>query len=493
MKKSILSILCILSLFTFLFFGAYSQITVAQDTPTPSMLFNGHDFDENYWDIMVFNNTNWDNEEIDPMVSWLNNTWNVKWIKEGNFEMGMLAFMNKTMWDNGREVIYTTPAQMWWQHAFLNGSEILIASIHSSWFGFQDDNDNGYFDSTEEVSPFFYMGASTDDVRAAGIISNPKTTASELERTESGTTVTYSWSYLYEDIIFFVPEINRSLMTPEFDWGFNYSRVDTYVPGSHHIGNISYFEYNYELVIDTSIGEATMFQDYELGELGTMIYRNESGDPWEIADYENGWIPEEFAMCLGTWSFIWAGQDWAMTTPTGAIDRNSYHTGLSEVTTTLGGVHAFDFIFSQKPQYEITNRSETTPHTYNVSYQTMDIYDSEFNDFVQGMVQLVGEFGRLVVGYVINQTNHFTYGIPFEEAYNSTDPQNVAAFFVSCYPEYGLYKGGHLLHDPVFKAYFTPVEQAIPGYPIFILGFTLTIGIILVIRKTQNKYQNFKN
>ena len=487
MKKSILSLFGFLSLVGLLFVGTYAQIAFAQEVPTPDILFEGHDFDENYWDIMVFNNSNWDHEDIDPMVSWLNNTWNVKWIKEGNFEMGMLAFMNKTMQESGSEVIFTTPAQMWWQHAFLNGSEILIASMHSSWFGFQDDNDNGYFDASEEVSPFFYMGANTDDVRTAGIISHPKTTASGLQRSESGSTVTYTWSYYYEDIIFFVPEINRTSMIPEFDWGFNYSRVDTYVIGSHHIGNVTYFEYNYRLVVDTSIGEATLFQDYETGDIGTMVYRNNSYDSWTVADYDHGWVPDDFAMCLGTWSFIWAGQDWAMATPTGTIDRNYYHTGLSEVTTTLGGVHAFDFKFSQKPEYQLTNRSETTAQTYNVSYQTLDIYDSEFNDFVQGMVQLVGEFGRLVVGYVINQTNHYTYGIPFEEAYNATDPQNIAAFFVTCYPEYGLSKGGQLVHDPVFKAYFTPTEQAIPGYPVLILTFTLAIGIIILVTKTRIK------
>jgi hypothetical protein len=105
--------------------------------PTPTEAF-GHSFDENYWDSNIFNNSRWDHPDVDPQVSWLNNTWNVKWIKEGNFEMGMLGFLNKTTWDYGKEIVYTTPAEMWWQHAYLNGSEIFIASLHCAWFGFTD-------------------------------------------------------------------------------------------------------------------------------------------------------------------------------------------------------------------------------------------------------------------------------------------------------------------------------------------------------------------
>jgi len=66
------------------------------------------------------------------MVSWLNNTWNIKWIKEGNFEMGILAFANKTGYIDGKKCIWTAPAQMWWQHTWLNGSEILIGFIHTT-------------------------------------------------------------------------------------------------------------------------------------------------------------------------------------------------------------------------------------------------------------------------------------------------------------------------------------------------------------------------
>jgi len=100
------------------------------------------------------------------MTSWLNNTWNIKWIKEGNFEMGMLAFINKTHYEMGEYSTYTTPAQFWWQHAFLNGSEILIASMHCAWFGFDDTivPDDNYTDG-ESISPFFYMGVANKRMR----------------------------------------------------------------------------------------------------------------------------------------------------------------------------------------------------------------------------------------------------------------------------------------------------------------------------------------
>jgi hypothetical protein len=396
--------------------------------------------------------------------------------------MGMLAFVNKTTWQDGREVIYSTPAQMWWQHAYLGGSEILIASMHSAWYGFGDENDNGNYDIGEEVSPFFYMGASTDEVRNAKIYSNPKAEVIPMQRSVSGSTVTYTWGYNYTDIIFFVPEINRTLATPAFDWGFNYSDPGTYVDGSHHIGNQTYIYYDYTLEIDTTAGEATLYQDFENGEISAMVYRDDNVSSWAYASPGDHWVPTDWAMCLGTYSFIMAGQDWALADLLeGEINRTTDAMGLTEVRTTLGGLHAFDFKFSQKPDYQISNINDSTTGTHSANYQSLDVvHDSEFINFVSGMTELVGPFGRLLVGYVVNQTNKFTHGVPFEEAYNSTDLENMAAFFITCYPEFGMYGGGKLVHDPVFKAYFNPTG-AISGYPITILTFTIMIGITVVL------------
>ena len=482
MKKTTLNGILVISTISLLIISISSINVRAQDNPpTQEQLFNGHNFDENYWDINVFNNSKWDSEDIDPMVSWLNNTWNVKWMKEDNFEMGMLAFMNKTMWNNSREVTFTTPAQMWWQHVQIAGSEILIASMHSSWFGFEDDNGNGYLDIGEEVSPYFFMGADTDQVRNTGINSHPKTYTTPLERTTSGSMVTYKWGYNYTDIIFYVPQIYRGIGAPYFFWGFNYSRVDTYVSGSHHIGNMTHFYYEYTLDIDTASGVATLYQNYDMGEIGAMVYRDNIGDPWAPASIGDHWVPENFSICFGTYSFIWAAQDYAITTPTGTIDRLAHEYGLQEVVTTLGGVPAFDFKFSQKPNYDVYNRSDSTPHTYDVSYQTWNVSDGEFIDVVSGMIHLVGEFGRLLVGYVINQTNHFTYGIPMEEALNATDPENLAAFYITCYPEYGMHQGGKLVHDPVFVAYFTASKMAIPSFSIELFPIMISVGIITIL------------
>ena len=100
------------------FIAPYVIVSVrSQDggPPSQSEVFNGHTFDENYWDIMVFNNSNW--EVDDPMMgvenatTWVNNTWNIKWISEGNFEMGFLAFMNKSGIEDDADAMAFTPAQ----------------------------------------------------------------------------------------------------------------------------------------------------------------------------------------------------------------------------------------------------------------------------------------------------------------------------------------------------------------------------------------------
>jgi len=483
MDKKYYNLITVFLLSLLLYSGIYSVFVLGDDPPSQGLLFNGHTFSENYWDIMVSNNSNWDHPDVDPMVSWLNNTWNVKWIKEDNFEMGMFAFMNKTQWDMGEENLFTSPAQMWWQHAHIAGSEIIVATMHSAWYGFGDHNHNRVYDEgTEELNPYFFMGANTQDVRDTNLTSNPKTTAYPMTRSVSGPIVTYNWGYKYENIIFFVPNINRTSPTPYFNWGFNYSDPGTYVEGSHHIGNMTYFEYLYTLEVDTSTGVSTLYQDYETGEIDSMVYRDDPMDDWAFASYpDDHWVPEDFAMCLGTYSFIWAGQDWALSHLGGEINRTIHESGLSIVETYLGGVHAFDFRFSQKPVYTLTNKSNLVTGSYNVSYECLDVvHDSEFINLVSGMTELVGEFGRLIVGYAINQTNTFVHGIPMEDAYNQTNPQNMAAFFVSCYPEYGAYGGGGLSHDPVFVMYFTTSKE-IPGFPLFVILSSMSIGISIVI------------
>ena len=52
--------------------------------------------------------------------------------------------------------------------------------MHCAWYVFNDSNTNRNYDVGEEVSPYFYMGANTKDVRDAGIYSEPKVEASPL-------------------------------------------------------------------------------------------------------------------------------------------------------------------------------------------------------------------------------------------------------------------------------------------------------------------------
>lgn len=466
-----------------------------EGAPTQEEAFDNHTFDENYWDILVFNNSNWEHEAVNKETSWLNNTWNIKWIKEGNFEMGMLAFMNKTQYQDGKEITYTTPAQMWWQHASKAGGEIFIGSMHCAWFGFDDQNQNRYYDVDleEEISPFFYMGMNSKEmVEDVGIYSTPKASATPLERSVNGANITYTWSYKYENIIFFVPQINHTGTGLDygFEWGFNYSDPGTYIDGSHHIGNQSYIQYDYSLEINTNNGEAHMFQDYHSGAIDTMMYKDNEFDPWQEANYLGPrWVPKNWSMCLGTWSFIIAGQDPALTDPIhGDINANVTKTGLTTVKTEIGGVHAFDFAFEQKPNYSITNKSGTpADDTFSVVYECLATNESqEFINFVSGMLHLVGDFGRVVLAYAINQTNTFTNGISYTFAYENLEPDDLAAFFISCYPEFGKYGGGELHHDPTFVMYFDPADQdsdKIPGYTAGILIIALGIGTVIVLSK----------
>jgi hypothetical protein len=480
-----------------LILGVFSLTTNAQEgPPSPEDAFNGRNFTEHYWDENVYNNSHWDHPEVRPEVSWQDNTWNIKWIKEGNFELGMLAFIDKLQEESGEDVTYTTPAQMWWQHAYLNGSEIYIASMHCAWFGFSDKNNTDTYEDGEEITPFFYMGSNNTELREnVGIKSNPKTTAIPLVRSVSGSLITYTWGYNYSDIVFYVPKTNHTLTGFGFEWGFNYSDPGSYISGSQVIGNQTFVCYEYTLEIDTTLGMATLYQNYETGKLGTLMYRENETASWvEALPGEEGYMPEYWAMCLGTWSFIWAEQDWSLIDhELGEINATVHKTGLTTVETTLGGEHAFDFKFSQKPTYYLTHNNGTDMGNRDVLYECLDVNaDNEFIEFVSGMLPLVGEFGRLICCYAINQTNRFVNGVPFDRVWNDFEPNKTAAFFITCYPDYGEGQGGGLKHDPVFIAYFSISEQPlIPGYPIEIFSAVLFASISIIIMSRKKISKNF--
>jgi hypothetical protein len=107
------------------------------------------------------------------------------------------------------------------------------------------------------------------------------------------------------------------------------------------------------------------------------------------------------------------------------------------------------------------------------------------------MLPLMGNFARLVISYAVNQTNQFTHGIPFDDAWEGFHPNETAAFFITCYPKYGESGGGKLVHDPVFTAYFDIGKEIpfIPGYYVEILTIALMVGIsvIIILRKQFKK------
>ncbi|MBD3254563.1 MAG: hypothetical protein GF383_05695 [Candidatus Lokiarchaeota archaeon] len=461
----------------------------------------GNTYAKNYWDTMIFNNSNWEYPGINNMTTWLNNTWNMKWIKEGNFEMGMLAFMNKTMYDNGEEISYITPAQMWWQHAFKNNSEVMVAAMNSAWFMFKDNVvSDDYYTDGEEIAPFMYFGGNTAEIRNAGIYSEPKVDASALKRKVIGSKVEYSWSYNYSNIIFFSPYVNDS--TGLLDWGFDWADPGTYLDGSTIIGNQTFIYYEYNITIDKTAGKAFMEQSYISGEIDTVLGRNSQGD-----DFTTAQIPEEFALCLGTHAVLMGKHDPVLneTEGIGEINATTYQTGIKTVETSLYGTHAFDFMFSQKPTYDIKNASTTGEEgTYPAKYACLDTTNDNFTDYISGMLPLVGDFAKLVVAYTINQTNRMTNGVSFEDAYDYFDTEtDSAAFFITCYPQFGNYTGGRIDHDPTFTAFFDPDSgsaaisgdddddddnggaAAIPGFPVEFLAIVLICGtgFIYLFRK----------
>jgi len=497
------------------FVAPYFILSVRGEGPPPQEdVFNGHNFSENYWDTMVFNNSNWEVEdplmEINNQTTWINNTWNIKWMKENNFEMGFLAFMNKSGLDNDPSGMAFTPAQMWWMHYYYEGHEMLIGNMLSAWFGYGDHNHNRVYDEVdEEITPFFYMTLIDENWAAAfptlATTLDPDVFLTPLEKSVSGSEITYTWAYNYTDMCFYLPEINRTSLpgspfrNDTFEWGFEYDDPGTYLDGSFGFGVQEFIYYEYTLVLDTSEGTSTLSTDYIGGELSHLYLRDNQVDPFVLVPPEDpDYMPADWALCVGSWAFIMAGvdEDYSLLNTTGsAIDTQTTNHGLTTVTAVVTGEEVFNYEFEQKTdytQFEWGNPSNST--TDPVLYDAIGIIgNEEFTHLVSGMTELIGPFGRLMVTYAINQTNHFTNGIEFQDAWDNFDAESTAALFVSCYPEFGEYKGGRLEHDPVFTAFFDirgiwgKIIRAIPGYNIFILLGSIALGVSIIFLK-RRKY-----
>ncbi len=497
------------------FIAPYMIISVrGEGPPTQAQVFDGHTFDENYWDIMVYNNSYWEVDDplmgISNMTTWLNNTWNIKWISEGNFEMGFLAFMNKSGIENDPDAMAFTPAQMWWMHYYYEGHEMLIGNMLSAWFGWGDHNHNRWYDEAdEEITPFFYMTMNdeeweTEFSSTLALTMEPDVEITPLERSVSGDEITYTWAYNYTDMGFFLPKVNQSdhSVTGErnatFQWGFSYDDPGSYLEGSFGYGVQDFIYYEYTLVLDTVAGTSTLYNDYIGGDLRELYLRENPWDPFGlVSPGDPDYMPDDWALCVGSWAFIMAGtdEDYSLLNTTGSeINTQTTNFGLTTVDAVVTGENVFSYEFEQKPnyiQYELDNPSNST--TEPVVYASLDIIGNEdFTKLVSGMTQLIGPFGQLMITYAINQTNHFTNGINFEDAWDNFDAESTAALFVSCYPEFGEYKGGRVEHDPVFTAYFDIrgiwgwIKQ-IPGYSVFILLGSISIGVSIVMLKIRKK------
>jgi hypothetical protein len=484
------------------------SVSNGNDTPTQEELFNGHTFDENYWNINVFNNSKWASEQVQNWTSWENNTWNLVWVKEGGFEMGMVSFMNKTRLEGGKNVTYTSPTHLWWQHFSIKGIEIAIASMQCAWFGIEDTDMDGEYDDGEGINPFFYFGSNSPNITdTVGLDSNPEAQAIDLQRSTHGHNIIYEWGYNYTDIVFYVPSINS---TPAFDEGWVYSNPNTYINGSDLIGNQTYLAYEYRLEIDTKNSLLTFTQGYESGEIDTLMYHNDSTYTWEeVKDGDPAYMPDNWMLCLGTTTFVLVGveTDYGITSLDGReLNSTTHESGLSEVDINVGNGNdtAFEFLYDQNPQYDLWNLSGNSMGDTNVTYETLDTSDAEFIDFVGGLLHILGNFSRMVLSYAGNQTHNFNYPLPIEDIYKGLDPTQgdlAAAFFIEGFPEYGLSGGGRLNHSTMFKAYFPsqlipllpilPAEvEEIPGFNFELILCSLGIGIIIIFT-FKNRDLNF--
>lgn len=493
-----------------LFSYPISQVK-ADGPPSPDQVFidshgTGHNFTENNWDIMSFNNSHWEVDDpsmdINNMTTWVNNTWNIKWISEGNFEMGFLAFMNKSGDENSAHMTAYTPGQYWWMHYYYQGHEMLIGNMLTAWFGFEDANHNRQYDDGESLTPYFYMTLNSSDFNytaVPGLDAHTSVDVTPMTRQVEGSKIIYSWAYNYSDICFYVPKVNHTNHENPFQWGFEYQDPGKYMDGSSGFGVQDFIYYRYTLTLDSSLNKVTLQNDYISGDIKKLYLRDDNSSSFTLTSPTNPkYIPNDWALCVGNWAFIMAGvdRDYEFLDTTGsAINTNITNHGLTTVSAVVTGTKVFDYDFSQKTNYTQYENGNPSNHTSNsVLYQSVAIEgNDEFLKLVSGMSDLIGGFAHLMISYAINETNHFVNGIPFEDAWDIFDPNDTAALFVSCYPEFGEYKGGRIEHDPTFTAFWTPgttwgqTSPGIPSYPLASIGIFAAIGVIYVVHTIKKK------
>ena len=486
--------------------SAYTPITYAEGPPSPEEVFVdenniGHNFSEEHFDIMIFNNSKWEVEDpyyqIDNHTTWLNNTWNVKWISHGHFEMGFLSFMNKSGDEKGDNKYYT-PAQFWWMHYYYEGHEMLIGNLLSGWYGFEDlDGDHVWDEGIEELHPLMYLSivdpTKINSTVFPGLSMNPKVTLQRLTKTINGSIIKYRWTLNYSDMAFFVP--HKQPIQNVFDWGFNYSKPETYVNGSFAFGIQDYLYYEYILTLDDANRKATLQSNYIAGDIKQLYIRENDTIPSSPFILRNPsdpeYIPPTWHFHSANWVVVKAGVDeeYTLTNSTGAtLDKNVTSYGLAQIRAFIGSLNVFNYDFISKPNYTIyENGNHSNSTTQAVEYDIMPSLNNYFTRFITGMATLIGSFARLMLAYAINQTNHFISGIKFEDAWNIMDPFDCAVLYVQGFPLFGAYKGGKIEHDPLYIAFYTPgsdwgklVPKGIPGYSTISLICSIVVGIIFI-------------
>jgi hypothetical protein len=458
----------------------------------------GHNFGEESFDIMVSNNSNWEIQDpmydIDNMTTWLNNTWNVKWISHGNFEMGFLSFMNKSGDDRGDNKYYT-PAQFWWMHYYYEGHEMLVGNLLSGWYGFEDlDGDHIWDEGVEELHPLMYLSmvdpSYVNTTAFPGLSMNPKVEVDKLSKSVQGDTIKYQWAVNYTDMAFFVP--HKQTIQNAFDWGFNYSDPGTYVNGSFAFGIQEFVYYEYILTLNDTSRKATLESNYIGGEIKQLYIKQDEFSGFVLTGPSDpDYMPSTWHFHTANWVVVKAGidEEYTLTNSTGGrLDKNVTSYGLSQIKAFIGSLNVFNYDFISKPTYTIYENGNPSNFTVQpVEYNTLDTENEYFTNFIAGMANLIGSFARLMLAYAINQTNHFISGITFENAWDIMDPFDCSVLYVQGYPLFGEYKGGRIEHDPLYIANYTPgsgwgllPENGIPGYNLVYLVFSLLLGLVFI-------------
>ncbi|UCH38082.1 MAG: hypothetical protein JSV76_02665 [Candidatus Bathyarchaeota archaeon] len=165
-----------------------------------------------------------------------------------------------------------------------------------------------------------------------------------------------------------------------------------------------------------------------------------------------------------------------------------------EVSTTSISTHSEDGElicnqnFGAKPTYDLYNLSETEPTTFDAVVRTYNISGYARN---RNLFEFQTSFQRYVPLILVGM-----YPGLYQRARDTISNMNVTdCLYIISYPSYGGYK---IDHDPVFTAYYTPVQAVNPMLEnlkgiLFLSAIIVPIlvGVFLLRRRRQSSIPSF--